>query len=113
VPGPLPVKPLVSQPKNTVSGPALLERLANTSGTVKLIRNGAAVKVTAPQALMLVRSGNYVGGGSLNRIRYIREVDSRSPMVADPSFWEGRGIIRWWADQRTGRGRVALDGLPA
>ena len=90
----------------TLNGSILIEVLRLTTEKVKLFERGSSspIKITAQQALSLARSGLYEGGGTMQRVKHIREVDSRTPNVADHSFWDGRGCMRFWADQRSSDG---------
>lgn len=87
----------------TLLGPTLLAVLRLTAEDVKLFEKGATspVKISPQQALSLARSGLYEGVGTRKRVKHIREIDARTPNVHDASFWDGRGCIRFFPDQRS------------
>jgi len=74
-----PNNPNVSD-KIILHGSALAELIASTEHPIKLFLQGQhrpCRKVSRIEALRIVKTGIFVGGGSLHRVRYIREVDPR------------------------------------
>lgn len=60
----------------------LLSVLTITSQTVKVIPlAGESYRVSPDRAYLLVRSGDYVGGGTHTRCRYIRDVGRHAVRV--------------------------------
>jgi len=52
--------------------------------------------LSAGQALLMVKSGVYEGSFRGGRIRFIREIDTRIPAVAQFSYWDDRAVIKYW-----------------
>lgn len=82
-----------------LSGPQLLEKLGITDNpTVKWIdqHNFVVGHLPIPQALLMVKSGNFVGKCSTRSVQYIREIETRQTEWI-PEYWDGRacGLFRW------------------
>lgn len=91
-------KPTVSQIKSEV----LIGALRVTKSPVKVLEDGTPTrKVTPQQAIILARSGNFEGSGSSLRVRCIRRIDKRRPMVFDHTFQDDRAVIKFWGEQRS------------
>jgi hypothetical protein len=81
-----------------VEGEALQALVRAMATEVKLIRlTGESGTVTPAEALVLTRSGNWVGKVSeQGRLRYLRQFDQRTFPV-DPAHWDGRAVVRFAA----------------
>lgn len=69
--------------------------------------------ITPDEAILLLLAGNEAGG-SKRRVRYVRPrsavvarsvdtVDNRTFEI-DSDFWDGRGCLRFWSDQKSVEG---------
>jgi len=107
----------VSQPKSRtiLSGMALISALEKTSGQVKWMRSpddAEPVMLTPAQAIPIVRAADYVGRANHGKVVSIREHKVELPK-AEPSFWDDRGVRRFYVDQRSRPGEYftsRLDG---
>jgi hypothetical protein len=83
----------------------LAQALHATTQPIRVLdRENNLVAVISPSdALTLMASKRYEAGGTINRVKYIREsVDCQLDCL------DGRAILRWWADQRShGRRKAA------
>jgi len=105
--------------KAILVGADLIAALSKTTGQIKWVRktlDGPEVIPIAPaMAIPIVRAGRYEGKANHGYVVLIREREeevTRSQAVADPSFWSGRGVRRFFVDQRSQPGEyfVCKDG---
>ena len=93
--------PTVSQIKTEI----LIGALRVTKADVKVIEDGVPTRKVSPeQAVLIARSGNFEGSGSPKRVRCIRRIDNRRPMIFDHAFQDDRAVIKFWSDQRSSGG---------
>lgn len=83
-------------------GDALTSALQATSDPLIQVRDDRRLlgRVSRRDALRMIQSGDYIGVGSPKRVRHLRQikVDERL-FPLDSTFWDGRGVIRFFGDQ--------------
>jgi hypothetical protein len=85
-----------------VDGKTLDALLRTVRGEIKLLPlSGGSTLVPPAQALAVARTGDWVGKISqAGTVRYLKQIDHRA-FVAEPGYWDGRGVIRFHPDLRS------------
>jgi len=84
----------------------LAQALQTTNLTIKILDSkGSRIdEVTPSEAALLIRKATYVAKGTLRRVKQLWEVPEERPFVIEPEYWDGRGVFRFWSDQRSAGG---------